>query len=104
MPAGCLSRRSHTWLATGNAVRAIERAVLHAGWKVGGSYPAGVTLTSAQLDTLEALCAVEATVGRWDTEQPSSLDLSHGPALSDLWRTDLRVRRSQALDRSSLGR
>jgi hypothetical protein len=71
VPAGCLSRRSHTWLATGNAVRAIERAVLHAGWKVGGSYPAGVTLTSAQLDTLEALCAVEATVGRWDTEQPS---------------------------------
>jgi acarbose 7IV-phosphotransferase len=58
----------HTWLATGNAIRAIERAVLHAGWKVGGPFPAGAALTSAQLDTLEALCRVEATVGRWDTE------------------------------------
>jgi hypothetical protein len=57
-------------IATGNAVRAIERAVLHAGWKVGGPFPAGAALTSAQLDTLEALCPVEATVDRWDTEQP----------------------------------
>jgi sugar/nucleoside kinase (ribokinase family) len=57
----------HTWLATGNAVRAVERAVLYAGWKVGDSFPAAATLTAAQLDTLEAVCPVRASVSRWDT-------------------------------------
>jgi sugar/nucleoside kinase (ribokinase family) len=59
----------HTWLATGNAVRAVERGVLYAGWKVGDSFPTGVTMTGAQLDTLEALCPVQATISRWDTGQ-----------------------------------
>lgn len=55
----------HAWLATGNAVRAIERGVLHAGWKVGGSFPESETLAEAQLETLEVLCPVRAAVSRW---------------------------------------
>jgi sugar/nucleoside kinase (ribokinase family) len=56
----------HAWLATGDAVRAVERGVLYAGWKVGASSPVAETLTAAQLDTLEALCPARTTVGRWD--------------------------------------
>lgn len=56
----------HTWLATGNAVQAAERAVLYAGWKIGDPFPPTATLTDAQLDTLAALCPVRATVERWD--------------------------------------
>jgi sugar/nucleoside kinase (ribokinase family) len=57
----------HSWLATGNPVAAIERAVLHAGWAVGDSFPCADALTGAQLDTLAAICQVRAVVSRWDT-------------------------------------
>jgi sugar/nucleoside kinase (ribokinase family) len=57
----------HSWLATGNAVQAVERAVLYAGWKVGDSFPGSAMLTGPQLNTLEAVCPVRATVGRWNT-------------------------------------
>jgi sugar/nucleoside kinase (ribokinase family) len=57
----------HTWLATGNAIQAVERGVLYAGWQVGGCFPVTETLTEAQLGTLEALCAVQVTASRWDT-------------------------------------
>jgi sugar/nucleoside kinase (ribokinase family) len=56
----------HAWLATGNPLRAIERAVLHAGWAVGDSFPCAATLTGPQLDTLAAVCGVQATLSRWD--------------------------------------
>lgn len=58
----------HGWLATGNPVRAIERAVLHAGWAIGDSFPCEATLTAEQLDTLEAACGVRAVVSRWADE------------------------------------
>lgn len=57
----------HGWIASGNPVRAIERAVLHAGWAVGDTFPCEATLTMQQLDTLEAACGVRAVISRWDT-------------------------------------
>ncbi len=57
----------HSWLATGNPLTAIERAVLHAGWAIGDSFPSATSLTGPQLDTLAAICEVRATIGRWDT-------------------------------------
>ena len=57
----------HSWLATGNPLSAIERAVLHAGWVVGDSFPCGAALTGPELDTLAAICAVRAELSRWDT-------------------------------------
>ncbi len=55
----------HGWLATGNPVRAIERAVLYAGWAVGDSFPCGVILSAEELDLMEAACGVRAVVSRW---------------------------------------
>jgi sugar/nucleoside kinase (ribokinase family) len=57
----------HSWLATGNPVTAIGRAVLHAGWAVGDSFPCTAGLTGAELDSLEAICPVRVVVSRWDT-------------------------------------
>lgn len=56
---------THGWLATGNPVRSIERAVLYAGWAVGDSFPCAATLTSEQLDVLEVTCGVRAVISRW---------------------------------------
>lgn len=61
----------HSWLTTGNPVRAVERAVLYAGWKVGDSLPAAAMLTEQELNTLEAVCQIRATVGRWDAASRS---------------------------------
>jgi acarbose 7IV-phosphotransferase len=57
----------HGWLATGNPVRSIERAVLYAGWAVGDSFPCAAMLTIEQLDALEAACGVRAVISRWTT-------------------------------------
>lgn len=57
----------HGWLATGNAVRALETAVLHVGWKIGDSFPAESSLTEAELSALQDLHRVKTRVGRWDT-------------------------------------
>lgn len=54
----------HGWLATGNPVRAIERAVLYAGWAVGDTFPCEATLTVEQLDTLDAACGIRAVISR----------------------------------------
>ena len=54
------------WLATGNPLMAIERAVLHAGWTVGDSFPCAATLTGSQLAALEASCSVKPVFGRWN--------------------------------------
>jgi sugar/nucleoside kinase (ribokinase family) len=56
----------HGWLATANPVRALENAVLHAGWKVGDSLPASASLTEAGLAELRDLHRVKTSVGRWD--------------------------------------
>lgn len=57
----------HGWLATGNPIRAIERAVLYAGWAIGDPFPCSATLTADQIDLLEAVCAVRAVVSSWKT-------------------------------------
>lgn len=57
----------HGWLATGNPIRAVERAVLHAGWVIGDSFPCAATLTGDQIDLLEAVCTVRAVISSWKT-------------------------------------
>lgn len=55
----------HGWLASGCPIRAVERAVLYAGWAIGDSFPCRATLTEDQVDLLEAFYAVRATVSSW---------------------------------------
>lgn len=55
----------HGWLASGNPIRAVERAVLCAGWAIGDSFPCSATLTVDQVDILEAVCTVRAEVSSW---------------------------------------
>jgi len=55
----------HGWLATGNPVRALEAAVLYAGWKIGDSFPAASSLSEAELDGLQAIHRVRTSIGRW---------------------------------------
>lgn len=66
----------HSWLTTGNAVRAVEQAVLYAGWKVGGKFSWDALLTTAELDQLRAVYPVRATVGRWGTRRPAERPLT----------------------------
>jgi sugar/nucleoside kinase (ribokinase family) len=55
----------HGWLATGNPAGALQKAVLHAGWKVGDPVPGAGALTEAELAQLSGTHQVRTTVGRW---------------------------------------
>jgi sugar/nucleoside kinase (ribokinase family) len=55
----------HCWLATGNPVAALEAAVLHAGWKIGDTFPGASSLTEAELAALRDVHHVRTSVGRW---------------------------------------
>lgn len=57
----------HSWLATGNPVAALEDAVLHAGWKVGDTFPGATSLTVAELARLRDGRPATTVLGRWDT-------------------------------------
>lgn len=57
----------HGWIATGNPVTAIETAALHAGWKIGDTFPVGSSLTEAELAALHENYPIRAVVGRWDS-------------------------------------
>lgn len=57
----------HGWLATGNPVKALEAAVLHAGWKIGDTLPGASSLAEAELAELQAIHPVRTSVSRWDT-------------------------------------
>jgi acarbose 7IV-phosphotransferase len=59
----------HGWLATGNPVAALEAAVLHAGWKIGDTFPGTSSLTAAELASLAEVYRVRTSVGRWDTRR-----------------------------------
>lgn len=56
----------HGWLACGNPITALEDAVLHAGWKVGDTFPGTVSLTPAELARLRAGHPATTVIGRWD--------------------------------------
>ncbi|RBQ21313.1 carbohydrate kinase family protein [Spongiactinospora rosea] len=60
----------HGWLATGNPVTALRQAVLHAGWKIGDTFPGAVSLTEPELARLGECHPVTATIGRWDVQEP----------------------------------
>jgi sugar/nucleoside kinase (ribokinase family) len=55
----------HGWLATSNPVEALESAVLHAGWKIGDSFPGASSLTEAELADLRTAHRMRVSVGRW---------------------------------------
>jgi sugar/nucleoside kinase (ribokinase family) len=55
----------HGWLATGNPARALEAAVLYAGWKVGDPLPGTAPLTEADLTRLSGVHRVRTTTGHW---------------------------------------
>jgi sugar/nucleoside kinase (ribokinase family) len=57
----------HSWLATGNAVTALEDAVLHAGWKIGNRFPSAVSLSEDELAQLRHTHPAATTLSRWDT-------------------------------------
>jgi len=59
----------HGWIATGNPVGALEAAVLHAGWKIGDTFPGASSLTPAELAGLRQTHQVRTSVGRWDTQR-----------------------------------
>ena len=59
----------HSWLATGNPVEALQAAVLHAGWKIGDTFPGASSLTAAELAGLQHVHRVRTSVGRWDTRR-----------------------------------
>lgn len=77
----------HGWLATGNPVRALETAVLYAGWKIGDTCPAASLPNEAELAGLEALHPVRTSIGSWrpihdPTLRPDrrAVPAPHGPA------------------------
>jgi sugar/nucleoside kinase (ribokinase family) len=61
----------HGWLATGNPVDALQKAVLHAGWKVGDPLPGTATLTEAGLARLSEAHQVRTVVGNWVRDDPA---------------------------------
>lgn len=56
----------HAWLATGNPVEALRSAVVHAGWKVGGTTPMAASLSEAELGALCREHPVTTHMSRWD--------------------------------------
>ncbi|MBT2228198.1 carbohydrate kinase family protein [Nonomuraea sp. NEAU-A123] len=57
----------HGWLATRNPITALKEAVLHAGWKVGDTFPSATSLTEAELSRLRESHPITTSLGRWDT-------------------------------------
>jgi sugar/nucleoside kinase (ribokinase family) len=55
----------HGWLATGNPARALEAAVLYAGWTVGDPLPGTAPLTEPDLARLSGVHRVRTTTGHW---------------------------------------
>jgi hypothetical protein len=57
----------HSWLATRNPVAVLEDAVLHAGWKVGDTFPGATSLTAMELARLRKSHPVVTRLDRWGT-------------------------------------
>ncbi|MFD9944516.1 carbohydrate kinase family protein [Nonomuraea sp. NPDC059023] len=58
----------HSWLATRNPVAALEDAVLHAGWKVGDTFPGATSLTAMELARMRESHPVVTLLDRWDLD------------------------------------
>jgi sugar/nucleoside kinase (ribokinase family) len=56
----------HGWLAEGNAVTALQQAVLYAGWKVGDTSPVEAQLDAEEVARLRAVHPVRIRTRRWD--------------------------------------
>ncbi|MFB4276423.1 MULTISPECIES: carbohydrate kinase family protein [unclassified Nonomuraea] len=57
----------HSWLATRNPVSALQDAVLHAGWKIGSTFPSAASLTATEVARLRKSHSVVTLLNRWDT-------------------------------------
>ncbi|MBA2807308.1 carbohydrate kinase family protein [Streptomyces sp. KM273126] len=57
----------HSWLVAGEAVEALESAVLFAGWKIGATSAAEGFLTTAELAALRRVYPLRTRVGTWRT-------------------------------------
>ncbi|MER7211509.1 carbohydrate kinase family protein [Streptosporangium sp. NPDC000239] len=57
----------HFWCETGDPVRALRLAVLHAGWKVGDLNSFTTSLTLEELSALDVSHPPDTVVGRWDS-------------------------------------
>jgi sugar/nucleoside kinase (ribokinase family) len=62
----------HGWLADGNPVEALARAVVYAGWKVGDPSPVEAQLGAADLARLRAEHPVRIRTGRWSRARGSA--------------------------------
>ncbi|MFD0884860.1 carbohydrate kinase family protein [Streptosporangium algeriense] len=56
----------HFWCETGDPIRALRLAVVHAGWKIGHPASATASLTLDELSALDASHTPHTVVGRWD--------------------------------------
>ncbi|MEV7967855.1 carbohydrate kinase family protein [Sphaerisporangium sp. NPDC088356] len=56
----------HVWLRTKDPVRALQTAVLHAGWKIGTRLPVTASLTDGELAELRNSHPPTTVLGRWD--------------------------------------
>lgn len=72
----------HAWMATGNPVQALRSAVLHAGWKVGDSFPGASLLTESDLDELRAVHPVHASIRSWK-QKGTRVSRQRGAALGE---------------------
>ncbi|GAB3472968.1 carbohydrate kinase family protein [Nocardiopsis coralliicola] len=59
----------HSWLSTGQPVRALSDAVLHAAWRIGATRTGDTLLTADQLRALARTHPVEVELGRWDLRE-----------------------------------
>ncbi|MER7128163.1 carbohydrate kinase family protein [Streptosporangium saharense] len=56
----------HFWSETGDPVRSLRPAVVHAGWKLGDPAPVTASLTPEELSALDASHPPGTVVERWD--------------------------------------
>ncbi|MFF4989358.1 carbohydrate kinase family protein [Streptosporangium saharense] len=56
----------HFWSETGDPIRSLRLAVVHAGWKLGAFTSLTTSLTPEELSVLDASHLPNTVVGRWD--------------------------------------
>ncbi|MEV6981595.1 carbohydrate kinase family protein [Sphaerisporangium sp. NPDC051017] len=57
----------HVWAATEDPIRALQAAVVHAGWKIGHRAPVSASLTCEELSALKNASMPPTVIGRWGT-------------------------------------
>lgn len=63
----------HVWRRTSDPVRALQAAVVHAGWKIGHHTPVTASLTSGELAALKTFYPPPTVIGRWDARSSDAV-------------------------------